>query len=406
MNLKPLLFFIYLCLAIPGTAQIRVPLPNTSDEGLIFWDRFPLVQIDQDFLSRFTFPENFAAEDTAYAILRFKGSEFAPENDTLFILLGNFKRKTPILLIDENQNKDFRDDKVRSIAQGDTSLLIELHPFSNPSNTHSLNFWYESEIDEKFYQFAYSKLSPPYLQAGKKLYPAKYWPMAGRLATCSGRLVVSGDTFKIGVYDGNFSGTFGDAPEDKLSIVGVTRDLKFTKTIGAVPLKKGEQITVKETVYAIRDFANDGAYVVLDTLPEKRKLTLADSLIGNFNMRKLDGDSAYLHAVLSDSLYTILYGWGSWCGGCRAQLPYLQSLVEGNREKVQVVGLVNDYVKNAQAYCNKKGLKWEQLLLNDEVEEALMLEHWPTYILLDSQKRIVGMDMSLKELQAFFQVEE
>jgi thiol-disulfide isomerase/thioredoxin len=401
MSKKRLLLLLSLCMyAQWAVAQIHIILPEVSDEGLESWDRFPLLSPDSFLLNTFTFPPDFSASDTTYSVLTFSGSRLAPENDSLYMLWGDIKKGTPFFIIDKNQNNDFSDDSLLRIMPGDSSVFIHLNPHEHPENTHSLVLWFEKNISQADYEFTFRMLAPPYLRAGRKPIPARYWPVARRLVARIGTLEYEGETFKVGVYDGNFSGVYGDSPKDIVAMANLESNLKFRRSLGGVSLDSNATIIFQGKAFELNTFTPDGSTIELN--PIATEISEANNIIPAMKVRTLSRDSAFLDAFVAETGFTVFYFWGPWCGGCVAQGPIFRKWVAEN-EEVKSVGLAKGFEQNIKAYCSKHNVTADQIVVNKELVTFFMADHYPQYILVDASKKIISRDMSMDELKAYVQ---
>lgn len=154
--------------------------------------------------------------------------------------------------------------------------------------------------------------------------------------------------------------------------------------------------------------------------PEKREVVLRShprsdyqripvvigSRLPDFEFRDFDGR---IHRLSNFSKKLVLLDfWGTWCGPCISQLPYLKSLSARYRHRgLEMIGINSrDTFAAAKPFIEKHQIDWIQATTESTaelVEKQLRIEVFPTLLLLDSSRRIVliskgGDDEELSQL--------
>ena len=85
--------------------------------------------------------------------------------------------------------------------------------------------------------------------------------------------------------------------------------------------------------------------------------------------------------------------WASWCGPCRAEMPFLVTLYDENRDApFEILAInVDTHSENAQAFLSDLGLAIPFPLIIDPdgaIPPLYDLEGMPTTVLIDAQGRV------------------
>jgi cytochrome c biogenesis protein CcmG/thiol:disulfide interchange protein DsbE len=110
-----------------------------------------------------------------------------------------------------------------------------------------------------------------------------------------------------------------------------------------------------------------------------------------FELPKLDGDGALTLESLRGKA-VVLNFWASWCGPCRDESPYLESIWRGKRGRGLVLVGINeeDVRKDARRFAGRYGLTYP--LVRDKtgaVRDDYRLHGYPESFVIDRRGRIV-----------------
>lgn len=90
--------------------------------------------------------------------------------------------------------------------------------------------------------------------------------------------------------------------------------------------------------------------------------------------------------------------WGSWCGPCLAQMPKLKEIYMRWREHgFEILGMnKDDEPASAEAVVARFQLPWTQARTSsilELIERRFRINSWPTLVLLDSERRIIAVEL-------------
>ena len=91
--------------------------------------------------------------------------------------------------------------------------------------------------------------------------------------------------------------------------------------------------------------------------------------------------------------------WGTWCGGCIYEMPYVKEMREKiSASKLFVVGFVNDNRDSLKKYLSNNSFNYPNVLLDSLYLEKCEVESYPTKVLLDPEGRILSTDFIAENL--------
>ena len=92
--------------------------------------------------------------------------------------------------------------------------------------------------------------------------------------------------------------------------------------------------------------------------------------------------------LLSDKQATLIYVVAPWCGVCKLMGSSVESIANQDLS-VSILTLSWDNLEDVREFVADSGVKGRVLLGNDKTAETLGVSAFPSYILVDSQKRII-----------------
>jgi thiol-disulfide isomerase/thioredoxin len=114
----------------------------------------------------------------------------------------------------------------------------------------------------------------------------------------------------------------------------------------------------------------------------------------SFEATSLSG-SRLTNAGLGNS-YVLIHFWGTWCGPCHGEIPFLVEAHERFGDQIQFVGVaVDDDEQAVRQYVAEHGLTWPQVLIpndypnTDELVSSFGVRGYPTQYLIDPDGSVV-----------------
>ncbi|OXA95942.1 hypothetical protein B0A75_17900 [Flavobacterium oncorhynchi] len=109
-------------------------------------------------------------------------------------------------------------------------------------------------------------------------------------------------------------------------------------------------------------------------------------------------------SILRKRKYTLIDFWGTWCAPCVKMIPKLVELQNKFPLKLSIISIANDVDKNkVKEYVLKNGMNWTNGFINRNKKSLLFddlaIQAYPTYILLDSNGKILMRGSSFKEFE-------
>jgi thiol-disulfide isomerase/thioredoxin len=121
-----------------------------------------------------------------------------------------------------------------------------------------------------------------------------------------------------------------------------------------------------------------------------------------FNLRSLDDTLGYISSTKMIGKVYLIDFWGTWCGPCIGEMPYLQKAYERFKGKgFTIVSIALDEVANVERFRkNKWHMPWLNACVGNDRHNATILAfgvpHYPFPILVDSRGIIVALEDELR----------
>ncbi|MCH8485396.1 MAG: TlpA family protein disulfide reductase [Candidatus Cyclonatronum sp.] len=197
-----------------------------------------------------------------------------------------------------------------------------------------------------------------------------------------GELTIAGESFEAGLHNHFMSALFGEE-SDMLQVRSAGGEW-------SEPAKPGQFLKLGEHAYQFVSAAFDGSEVVLRYVPDydEQRGTQAGMRALAFEQEDLSGELISLDEELGK--WVFLDFWGTWCGPCIAEMPYLKEawrLFLG--DEFQFIGIANDTRETLERFVEEWELGWPQLISHGSETNALNelygIRAWPTTMLLNDE---------------------
>ena len=168
------------------------------------------------------------------------------------------------------------------------------------------------------------------------------------------------------------------------------------------PANPGQFVHLGERAYQFIEASFDGSEVLLRYVPDFDELrgTQPGMRALDFKQESITGELISIDDQLGK--WVFLDFWGTWCGPCIAEMPYLKEawrLFGG--DEFQFIGIANDSRETLNRFTEEWEITWPQLISNrsesNEMNELYGIRSWPTTFLLGPDGVII--DQSLRGFQ-------
>ena len=310
----------------------------------------------------------------------------------------SFEKNKQILTVDENNNKDFSDDKSISFDSDFDPNSEEGKMLINKLPVFNFSYWHKEYLKIENYKrqviiYPISK-DNNHLFSNEEIYEKSkllvklkdYW---------KGEFVYRKNKFNVAIQ-GFFS--------PYLTILIKHDSLSFSENNYII--NENFSYKLKDTISILDDlFIIDTITSHLSILRLKRIDMNSNSFFGkkpgylirNYNLKDLKNSDISLFEITKkeNKEYTLLEFWGTWCTPCRKLTPSLKVLNDENLNKLNLISIAYDNsISNVKKYTENNKMKWTQVYVNRKNREntiisGLHIKYYPTFILLDKSNRII-----------------
>jgi peroxiredoxin len=123
-----------------------------------------------------------------------------------------------------------------------------------------------------------------------------------------------------------------------------------------------------------------------------RELKSLEVIPGNpapsFKEVSIDGDTLSLDDF--KGRFVFIDFWGTWCGPCIDEIPFVKKLAEHfDKNDLQVIGLAKDEIENLEEFVIKKKLPYPNAVADKAIEDYCVTA-FPTTFLIDPEGIIIA----------------
>jgi len=184
--------------------------------------------------------------------------------------------------------------------------------------------------------------------------------------------------------------------EERILFDRTGSELQFTEGNGLWVYYKYETVNFAGAEYDIFGYSHKAKQFVL-TLKEKVPYTerglARKTQASDFEAETIKGKKVSLADYRGS--YVLLHFWGTWCGPCRIETPYLVQAHERFQNHIRFIGIAVDDDKEAvQDYVQQQGMSWDQVLVPhvypaEGIVAAYKVRGYPAYYLIGPEGQVV-----------------
>tara|TARA_R110002050_G_scaffold41813_2_gene101115 strand:- start:1407 stop:2687 length:1281 start_codon:yes stop_codon:yes gene_type:complete len=348
------------------------------------------------------YPLNFASTDTGYFFTYFTGCKDGIIPKVQLVIVEDYKSQRPKLWVDQNGNFDISDDGDPVQVTEEGIAILKLRNCTNPQAGMYKKF-FRPKLDSSDIARLENWAKPGLLK--NKTYREKvpFWFASQRMDTKVYRGLIDGQKVSLGLNDWNCDGMYSRNVRDKL-MVGKLDDkvLSYRIVKGAVNLKDTSIFFINRIPYEVVEIEKTGQYIKIkeSSTPFKAPIIIGDTL-SNYSFPFAD-DSLNIDAALNGKDYLIIDVWGTWCAGCTQQVPFIKAIYKEYADIINIIGLnQGDSRQGMDEFKEKFAIEWESGKLTKEIKDDLNIEGFPTYMLIDSNRKLLMYDTIPFYIQEF-----
>lgn len=104
------------------------------------------------------------------------------------------------------------------------------------------------------------------------------------------------------------------------------------------------------------------------------------------------GKAVALSSVVGKGKWVLVDFWATWCGPCRAEIPYLKAAYKRYASKGLVIYSVSldRNAENWASFVEEKRLKWINVIDDGTASDIYKIKYLPTIFLISPDGRIVA----------------
>lgn len=303
------------------------------------------------------------------------------------------------IILDENNNGDFADDKVVYFNKNFQQDKISLQTIQN------------------LQIFSYNEPNTINLNRKIKIYPAlnnQLFSETTNLKSINSRLMVEFcDYWKgnININNKHYDVVIQGMQLSYLQILIKPESNNFSKE--DYPFNKNFTYKIKDTVklsnnyYRIDSLAKNMSNLYLSKLNYSGE-NLGNKMgqnLKNYKLNDLSNSVFSLNEIVEKREFTLIDFWGTWCKPCKELTPQLIEIHRKYSSNLSILSVAFDQtVTSVGQYTKANEMNWSHAFLernrNDypQILKDLEIMEYPTFILLDNNKKIIYRNSGKKAL--------
>lgn len=295
---------------------------------------------------------------------------------------------------DANNNFDFTDDGIPETADSTGNISLDINGSSENHEQVRVEFSLLSErVNTKLFPLAIFAQNPYY--AGATLLNADKWFSMQTRNIKGNDLVIDGDSLCVAFIDVNHNGQWLDS-SDYYFISEYGADSIYTNRYnGALPCADHSLSAYRGITYEllIPDSSGYDLRKRPDLVPPKH-LKVGDT-VPDFWIHLGNGDSIRFSELREPGKYCYIDFWGTWCSGCRMQIPDLVAMNDSLHDELMLISIAAyDSPAKIMAFTKEKGMNWTQAVMTENVRELFYAgDFFPYGVLIDKDGTIIKFDI-------------
>ena len=186
--------------------------------------------------------------------------------------------------------------------------------------------------------------------------------------------------------------------------ISIGNDLVYDKQF---KFRVFDTLKIENDFFKIDSINEKSLRIYLKEIPKqyKRIGINADDYILNYTLKNLIDNTFFeTKNIQIQKKYTLFDFWGTWCGPCIKKTDEIIKIFEKHENKLSIIGVANDEKdETVIAYIQKKQIEWlnTRVYWNDnrKILNDLKINQFPTFLLIDSNGKIIYRGSSLNEVQ-------
>lgn len=344
-------------------------------------------------------PPGAESKKNALGFPAFRGSTQPPYHAAALLIIG-YDEPEPVLLVDTDFDYDFSDETPLTGKEG-------LHAYTLRSmgrNTQSADYGFALSAfrlaDTARTAELMKMVGASNITYGNTLLPHYYWYEQTNYNIMPFLVTVKGKEYKMGIMDGDNNLVFGDKNRDRIVLAN---DLGvFSASSGPMsrPITDSTTIVIGGQVFLLKQVEADGRRMVMEKLNTTAPVMAIGSKLPPFSIPMVDNSKQDIINIYNQKRYTLLDFWGTWCAPCMQQFPELQQLHKDFNKQLTVVGMnIGDTKERIIKYATEKKVEWQNGIATDDILRLLVVESYPTYILLDRQGKVIAFEQNISRIR-------
>ena len=167
------------------------------------------------------------------------------------------------------------------------------------------------------------------------------------------------------------------------------------------PYEIGDEITMGEDTFRLAGINVSGTNLMLKRVGGDNVGLRTGMIAPAFEGPTLDSTTVRLADYRGK--YVLIDFWGTWCGPCLGEIPFLLEAYEAYpRSTFDILAVANDEVEALRTFVEEEGLPWAQIVQQEksastrEILRSYRITGYPTTFLLDPDGVIIAREGELR----------